>query len=296
MSNNLTLLRKNYCRPANRVEKADKDLFPLERNTEQARTILRKAPCKSLPYLEFDPSGLRQTYRDEKTGAELPVFAVFNLEGDHQLHAYVGAKRKTSYGAALKLANHLPFDKAHKFLGSLNQRNLKAWRVATLCCLLLATLAAIAAALRGWPELLNDPALSSSPQPVADAIFRVSLLSGAAFFATLLLGFLMGAALVNKCFPPKTLWLTATFDGILPKETRQRALQARELFDQLYLVVDQQRRWESELLPVPASALLDPLLIGEKREHFRSRYYLIDQFKLTKAEDYLAAEFLSNPE
>jgi len=62
------------------------------------------------------------------------------------------------------------------------------------------------------------------------------------------------------------------------------------------LVVDQQRRWKSELLPLPASALLDPLLIGEKREHFGSRYYLIDQFELTKAEEYLVAEFSTGPE
>jgi hypothetical protein len=67
-------------------------------------------------------------------------------------------------------------------------------------------------------------------------------------------------------------------------------------FDNLYLVVDQQNRWKSELLPVPASALLDPLLIGEKRESSRSSYFLIDQFDLTKAEDYLIAEFLINPE
>ena len=62
-------------------------------------------------------------------------------------------------------------------------------------------------------------------------------------------------------------------------------------FDNLYLVVDQQNRWKSELLPVPASALLDPLLIGEKRERSRSSYFLIDQFDLTKAKDYLADEF-----
>jgi hypothetical protein len=54
-------------------------------------------------------------------------------------------------------------------------------------------------------------------------------------------------------------------------------------FDNLYLVVDQQNRWKSELLPSPASALLDPLLIGEKRERSRSSYFLINQFDLTKA-------------
>ena len=58
----------------------------------------------------------------------------------------------------------------------------------------------------------------------------------------------------------------------------------------------EQERWESELLPVPVSVLLDPLLIGEKREGFRSRYFLIDQFELTKAEDYLVSEFLRNPD
>src|SRR5260370_23734933 len=63
-------------------------------------------------------------------------------------------------------------------------------------------------------------------------------------------------------------------------------------FDNLYLGVDQQNRWKSELLPVPASALLDPLLIGEKRERSRSSYFLIDQFDLTKAKDYLADEFV----
>jgi len=295
MSNQLTLLKQNYSRPVNLVEKAEKSLFALEKNTGQARTLTAKAPWKGFPYLEFDPSGLQQTYCDEQTGAELPVFAVFNLEGSNQLHAYIGAKRKTSYGAGLELANHLPFAKVQKFLKPINRRNLQAWRVANRCCLLLATLAALAVAFLDGSRLLNDPGLSSS-QPVADALFQILLPSGAAFFTTLLLGFLLSAVTVNKAFAPKTLWLTATFDGILPEATREKALRAKGHFEHLYLVVDQQQRWESELLPVPASALLDPLLIGEKRERCRSRYYLIDQFELTTAEDYLTAEFLTNPE
>ena len=107
---------------------------------------------------------------------------------------------------------------------------------------------------------------------------------------------LVTPGIVGNLFPVKKLSLTATFDGILPKETRQKAIHARGYFDNLYLVVDQQNRWKSELLPVTASALLDPLLIGEKREGSRSSYFLIDQFDLTKAEDYLIAEFLINPE
>ena len=57
--------------------------------------------------------------------------------------------------------------------------------------------------------------------------------------------------IVPILFQVKKLFLTATFDGILPKETRQKAMHARGHFDNLYLVVDQQNRWKSELLPVP---------------------------------------------
>ncbi|MBW0000250.1 MAG: hypothetical protein JO015_14205 [Verrucomicrobia bacterium] len=294
MSQKLTLLRENHCRPAGLIEKADKGLFALEANSKQGRTLVAKAPWKRLPYLEFDPSGLNQTYRDEATGAELPVFAVFNLEGSHELHAEIGLERKPSYDATLNLANHLPFSRAQKFIESLNQRNLNAHRAASFCYLLLAAVAAALVGLLAGPHLMDDPAFSSAQGP--DAIFQVLILCSAAFFATLITGFLITAGVVSKWFPAKVLSLTATFDGLLPKETREKALRARELFDNLYLVVDQQHRWKSELLPLPASALLDPLLIGEKREHFGSRYYLIDQFELTKAEEYLVAEFSTGPE
>jgi hypothetical protein len=43
-------------------------------------------PClrhtkNALHLQELDPHGLKQTYRDEASGAELPVFAVFDLKG-----------------------------------------------------------------------------------------------------------------------------------------------------------------------------------------------------------------------
>jgi hypothetical protein len=122
-----------------------------------------------------------------------------------------------------------------------------------------------------------------------------ALLAGASFGATLLVGLLVSGGLINRAYPPQTLSLSARFEGLLPAATRAKALRARAHFERLYLVVDQQGRWQSALLPVPASVLLDPLLVGEKREGFRSRYYLIDQFELTQAEDYLASEFLWDP-
>jgi hypothetical protein len=86
MSQNLNLLRQNYCRPATFTGKRTRYLFPLEREREceQGKTLLAKAPKTLLHLQEFDPYGLQQTYRDEATGAELPVFAVFDLEGNHQ--------------------------------------------------------------------------------------------------------------------------------------------------------------------------------------------------------------------
>ena len=84
MSQNLDLLRQKYCRPATFTGKRTDDLFPLEKECEDGKALLAKAPKTLLHLQEFDPYGLQQTYRDEATGAELPVFAVFDLEGSHQ--------------------------------------------------------------------------------------------------------------------------------------------------------------------------------------------------------------------
>ena len=84
MSQNLNLLRQKYCRTVTVIGKRSNYLFPLEKACEEGKA-LAKAP-ETLFYLqEFDPCGLQQTYRDEATGGALPVFAVFNLEGNHRL-------------------------------------------------------------------------------------------------------------------------------------------------------------------------------------------------------------------
>lgn len=85
MSHNLNLLRQTCCRPATVTGKTTNCLFPLEKECDEGKAFLAKAPAPLLNLQEFDPSGLEQTYRDEATGAELPVFAVFNLEGNCQL-------------------------------------------------------------------------------------------------------------------------------------------------------------------------------------------------------------------
>jgi hypothetical protein len=85
--------------------------------------------------------------------------------------------------------------------------------------------------------------------------------------------------------------MSAEFDGILPKETREKARIAKDHFDRLYVIVDQQDRWKSSLLPDPRPRALDPLLVGELEQGRARKFFLIDQFDLTAAEQYLADEF-----
>jgi hypothetical protein len=283
MSTNLNLLRENYCRPVFTMEKTDKGLFPLEKSTLEGSTMLARSPWKTLPYLKFDPSGLRQTYCDKATGAELPVFAVFNLEGSCELRAEIEMDRRPVFDASLNLANKLPFAKAHKFLEGVNQKNLRILSIVRAWYLRVGLVAAFVLAMT---VAYLVPRLAEH-LPQTPLFFACC-----AFITAQCIFYLVTPRIIGNLFPLKKLSLTATFDGILPKETRQKAIDARGHFDNLYLVVDQQNRWKSELLPVPAAVLLDPLLIGEKRARSRSSYFLIDQFDLTKAEDYLIAEFV----
>jgi hypothetical protein len=161
-----------------------------KREDLKGKAFLAKAPAPLLNLQEFDPSGLEQTYRDEATGAELPVFAVFNLEGNHQF------------------------------------------------------------------------ALEITTETVPTTADSTSLPA-----------------------------YTAEFNGILPKEARKKALVARDHFDELYLIVDQQNRWKSALLTDPRPRALDPLLIGELKQGDKRKYFVIDQFDLTEAEQYLTDEF-----
>ncbi|MBV8278294.1 MAG: hypothetical protein JO170_23960 [Verrucomicrobia bacterium] len=85
MNDKLSLLRQNYCRPVTIIGNTTYHLFPLENECHEGKTLLTKRPAPILHVQEFDPSGLEQSYLDETTGAELPVFAVFDLEGKQRL-------------------------------------------------------------------------------------------------------------------------------------------------------------------------------------------------------------------
>jgi hypothetical protein len=276
MSENLNLLRQNYCRPGSFTGKRTDHLFPLEEECEEGKTLLATAPKPLLHLQEFDPHGLEQTYREEATGAELPVFAVFDLEGRHQSTFEITIDGLPASEQSDRLPAYLPFQLTQAFIKKINDRRMK-------CEVVLARLSLV---LGTFPVL--SLLLSHSITMVREAVPFV-LVGGwvlGAFFI-----YLLGLLVLNQVCPWKKLVITAEFNGILPKETRAKARAAKEHFDKLYLIVDQQHRWKSVLLPDPSPRVLDPLLIGELQQDSVRKYYLIDQFDLTEAEQYLADEF-----
>jgi hypothetical protein len=75
---------------------------------------------------EFDPYGLQQTYRDEASGAELPVFAVFDLEGSHQLAFEIATDSLPTTNQPENLPAHVPFEKTQAFVRKINDRRMKS--------------------------------------------------------------------------------------------------------------------------------------------------------------------------
>jgi len=278
MSQNLHLLRQNYCRPASFTGKRSRDLFQLEKECEDGKALLAKAPYTVLHLQEFDPYGLHQTYRDESTGAELPVFAVFDLEGNHQIACEITTDSVPATAEAKSLPAYIPFKQTQAFVAKINGRRMKAERAVTRLAVILGILPVLTYILTH----ITVMAMAALPY----------VLMGGWGLGTFL-AYLLGLFLLNRLLPWKKLVITAEFNGILPKEAREKARAAKGQFDKLYLIVDQQHRWKSALLPDPRPRALDPLLIGELKQGRCRKFFLIHQFDLTEAEQYLADEFAS---
>ena len=137
MSQNLDLLRQKYCRPATFTGKRSRDLFPLEKECEDGKALLAKTPTTLLHLQEFDPYGLHQTYRDESTGAELPVFAVFDLEGNHRIACEITTDSVPITTQSKNLPAHIPFEKTQAFVRKINDRRMKAERTVTRLAVIL---------------------------------------------------------------------------------------------------------------------------------------------------------------
>jgi hypothetical protein len=179
------------------------------------------------------------------------------------------------------LAAYLPYQRTEAFVRKINDRRIKSERALSGLSMLLGI----------FPVLIL--LLSHTIVMVREAVpyvFVGGWILGAFFL------YILSLFVLNQSFPWKKLAITAEFNGILPKEVREKARAAKDHFEKLYLIVDQQHRWKSVLLPDPRPRVLDPLLIGELRQGRARRYYLIHQFDLTEAEQYLADEFAVKPD
>jgi hypothetical protein len=203
---------------------------------------------------ELDPYGLQQTYRDEATGVELPVFAVFDLEGNHQLAFEITADSAPTTDRPNSLPAYIPFQKTQAFVRKINERRLKAERAVT-------PLAVILGILSAFTYLFSHITFKVGP-----AVPYV--LVGTWALGTFLV-YVLSLFVLNRFCPWKKLVVTAEFNGILPREVREKARAAKDQFDNLYIIIDQQHRWKSALLPDPRPRVLDPLLIGEIKRGLR---------------------------
>ena len=280
MSQNLSLLRQEYCRPV--VLDGPPDLFPLERESQQGKAVLAKPPKPVQQLQRFNPVGLRQTYRDQQVSLELPVFAVFILEGSNQLTCETTINSLSIHAEPGSLPSYLPFQGTRDFVRQINgkrmQRERIAWKVSAVAgfiCLIAFILS-------------NNPGVTAAALPFL-SFFYIGVWS-----LGTLLTYIAGEFLLDRTCPWKKLILTAEFDGIIPRKTRDIAFAAKHRFDNLYLIVDQEKRWQSEVLRDPIPRSLDPLLIGEIVRGGHRRFFLLDQFDLTVAEQYLADEFATS--
>ena len=278
MNQNLDLLRQNYCRPGVAATKGINCLFPLEKECDQGRSILASLPKTFLQLQEFCPYGLHQTYRDKATDLELPVFGVFNLEGNHQLSFEITTDSIAPTAESKSLPSYIPLQKTQISVREINKRRDSGERAAGRISLILGIAPVLAYFFSG---------LATFP-----ALMEAGILMGGWLVGSFLT-YVLCLSVLNRLLPWKKLIMTAEFDGILPKETRQKAHIAKNYFDHLYLIVDQQHRWKSSLLPDPRPRALDPLLIGEVKQGHARKFFLLDQFDLTPAEQYLADEFAS---
>ena len=281
MNQNLDLLRQKFCRPSTAAGKGSDYLFPLERECPQGRTLCTKAPRKLFRFQEFSPFGLQQTYRDQSTGLELPLFAVFDLEGKHQFVSEITTDSISPIAEPKSLPSYIPLVKTQTSLRELNKGRMKSEQVVSRVSVILGI----------FPALIYFLLRTTAIPGVMEA----GILAGGWILGAFLI-YAVSLLILDRLCPWKKLVLTAEFDGILPNKTRVKARAAKDHFEHLYVVVDQQNRWKSALLPDPRPRALDPLLIGELAQGRSRKFFLIDQFDLTEAEQYLADEFAVKPE
>ena len=192
MSEKLSLLRQNYCRPV--AVDGPPDFFPLERESTQGKAVLEKNPNKVQQLQRFNPHGLLQTYRDDRTGAELPVFAVFNLEGSNRVTAEVTMTSVSTGAEPGELTSFLPLERAQAFVRKINTARMQGERIALWAS---ATAGIVGLIAFFWS---HNPGVTAAALP----FLVIGVWSLGAFLAYLVAEFLL-----NRIYPWKKLVLTA---------------------------------------------------------------------------------------
>jgi hypothetical protein len=72
----------------------------------------------------------------EAIGVELPVFAIFDLEGSHRVSFEIGREGFPSFANGTGLLSHMPLQKAQPFVGKINERRSKV-RVCNMIAVIL---------------------------------------------------------------------------------------------------------------------------------------------------------------
>jgi hypothetical protein len=164
--------------------------FPLEKECDQGRSILASAPKTFLQLQEFSPYGLHQTYRDEATNLELPLFVVFNLEGNHQLSFEITTDSIAPTAEPKSLPSYLPFQKTQTSVREINKRRDRGERAAGRISLILGIAPVLAYFFAG---------LTTFPAPMEAGILMGGWLLGS------LLTYVFRLSVLNRFLPWKKL-------------------------------------------------------------------------------------------
>jgi hypothetical protein len=200
---------------------------------------------------------------------------VFDLEGKHQLAVEITTDSIDPAPEPKSLLSYIPFQSAQACIREINKARIKGERAAIRISVILGIFSVLAIFLSSFTGMPN--------------LVETGILVG--IFSPFLAYALISQFVLDRLCPWKKLILSAEYDGIIPKQAREKARAAANYFDHLYVIVDQQHRWKSTLLPNPRPRALDPLLIAELKQGHCRKFFLIDQFDLTRAEQHIADEF-----
>lgn len=89
--------------------------------------------------------------------------------------------------------------------------------------------------------------------------------------------------LATKCSKRKGLELICQFEGLIPREVREKIKEARELFgDQIFIVAEPGSFTFNEIVPLPKG---DPLIVGYDPSADANGLWLIADFNTTPVEE-----------